>query len=64
MQDDINALVRKPAADVRLDPVQTPDAIRSKTGLERRQAGLVESEEVEVQSTDGVFTFIVRVIKA
>lgn len=63
-KDDINRLVARAPADKRLDTAITPDAIRAKTGLERKQVGTVNSEEVTVQSTDGLFTFTVRVVKA
>jgi hypothetical protein len=63
MQDDLNRLVKKPPAEVSLKAAGTPAAIRAKTGLERKQAGTVQSEEVTAQSTDGLFTFIVRVVK-
>lgn len=62
MQDDINRLVARPAPEIRLDPADTPAAIREKTGLEARRAGLVNSNEVTVKSTDGLFTFTVRVV--
>ena len=62
MQDDLNRLVVKPGAEKRLPAAVTPPAIRSKTGLERRQAGEVDSTEVTVESTDGLFTFTVRVV--
>jgi len=64
MQADINRLVDKPPADKRLDVAATPKPIRAKTGLERKQAGEVASEEVTAISTDGLFTFVVRVVKA
>lgn len=64
LQDDITRLVKKPPADKRLDAAKTPTPIRAKTGLERRQAGDVASSEVTVQSTDGLFSFTVRVVKA
>jgi hypothetical protein len=63
MQDDFNRLVKKPPAEVSLKAAAAPVAIRAKTGLERKQAGTVQSEEVTAQSTDGLFTFIVRVVK-
>lgn len=62
-QDDINRLVSRPPESPRLEGAITPAAIRTKTGLERRQAGSVNSEEVTVESTDGLFTFTVRVVK-
>lgn len=64
VQSDIARLVAPPPADPRLDPAGTPAAIRAKTGLERKQVGSVASEEVTTQSSDGLFTFIVRVVKA
>lgn len=62
-QDDINRLVSRPPESPRLDGAITPLAIRAKTGLERKQAGDVNSEVVTVESSDGLFTFIVRVVK-
>lgn len=64
MKDDINRLVARQPADKRLDAAGTPDAIRTGTGLERQKIGKVNSEEVTVESSDGLFTFIVRVVKA
>lgn len=63
MQADLNRLVAKPPADKRLDAPGTPSPIRAKTGLERRQVGEVNSEEITAVSTDGLFTFVVRVVK-
>lgn len=63
-KDDINRLIDRPPADKRLDTAATPKPIRAKTGLERRQVGDVTSEEVTAISTDGLFTFVVRVVKA
>jgi len=62
MQDDLNRLVKKPPADKRLPGAVAPPAIRQQTGLERRQAGEVDGREVTVESTDGLFTFTVRVV--
>lgn len=64
MKDDLNRLVAKPPADKRLNAAGTPDAIRDGIGLERQKLGRVASEEVTVESSDGLFTFIVRVVKA
>ncbi|MCK9386072.1 MAG: hypothetical protein M0Q15_15795 [Nevskia sp.] len=61
---DINRLVDKPLPENRLPEAVTPPAIRSKTGLERQKAGDVNSEQVTAESTDGLFTFTVRVVKA
>lgn len=61
---DINRLVDRPRVEPRLEPARAPSAIRSKVGLERRGAGDLNSEEITVQSTDGLFTFIVLVAKA
>lgn len=62
----VNLLVDKPPAPKKIEPPKKPPAIRSKTGLERRQAagsGAYDaSEEVTVESTDGLFTFTVRVV--
>lgn len=64
MQDDITRLVKPAPAAKRLPVAAAPAAIREQTGLERRVAGSVSSEEVTVQSTDGLFSFTVRVVKA
>lgn len=65
MKSDLNRLVEKPRPEIKLDVPATPTAIRAKTGLERQQTGKFgESEEVTAQSTDGLFTFVVRVVKA
>jgi hypothetical protein len=63
MKADLNRLIDKPPAEKRLDTPATPQPIRAKTGLERRQLGEVNSEEVTAVSTDGLFTFVVRVVK-
>jgi len=62
MRDDLNRLIDKPPADKRLPAAETPPAIRSKVGLERKSAGEVDSREVTVESTDGLFSFTVRVV--
>jgi hypothetical protein len=64
LKDDVARLVPPPPPINRLSPAVAPDAIREQTGLERKQAGKVDSEEVTVESTDGLFTFTVRVVKA
>lgn len=64
MKTDLNRLVDKPSPENRLGDAKTPDAIRTKTGLEPKQVGSVNSEEVTVQSTDGLFAFTVRIVKA
>jgi len=63
-QADINRLVERPLPEIKLGAAVEPAAIRAKTGLERKQVGDVNSEEVTVESTDGLFTFTVRVVKA
>ena len=63
MKTDLNRLVNPPPADKRLAAAVKPAAIRAQTGIERRAAGDVDSSEVTVQSTDGLFTFTVRVVK-
>lgn len=63
MQSDINRLVVKPPPEKRLAEPATPLAIRAKTGLERRAAGEVQTEEVTVESTDGLFSFTVSVVR-
>ena len=64
MKTDLNRLIDKPAPELKLAGAETPPAIRDQTGLERKQVGTVASEEVTTQSSDGLFTFIVRVVKA
>lgn len=63
LKDDITRLVDKKPEPKRLDGAVAPDAIRAQTGIERRRIGQVNSEEVTVTSTDGLFTFTVRVVK-
>jgi hypothetical protein len=63
MRDDLNRLIDKPPVEKRLASAETPPAIRAKTGLERKVAGAVNSIEVTVQSTDGLFEFTVNVVK-
>ena len=63
MRDDITRLVKPPPPEKRLTPAETPLPIRAQTGLERKSAGDVESTEVTVESTDGLFTFTVQVVK-
>lgn len=62
MQDDLNRLIRRPPPEKRLDDPGTPRPIRGQVGLERRRAGEVTSKEVTVASTDGLFSFTVRVV--
>lgn len=64
LQDDITRLVTLPPAAPRLDAARTPAAIRDKTGLERKIRGsaAVDGADVTVASTDGLFTFTVRVL--
>lgn len=62
--DDLNRLVKPAPPEQKLAGAATPPAIRTKTGLERKQAGNVDSEELTTESSDGLFTFIVRVVKA
>lgn len=64
IKDDLNRLLAKPPAAKRLPAAATPEAIREQTGLEREKLGKVNSEEVTVESSDGLFSFIVRVVKA
>lgn len=65
-KDDIARLTPLPAADNRLDKARAPLAIREKTGLQQRSSARADnaSEEITVESSDGLFTFIVRVVKA
>ena len=62
-QKEIARLMPLPLPEARLDGARSPAAIRARTGLERKRAGSVESAEVTVESTDGLFTFTVRVVK-
>ncbi len=64
MKDEINRLIARPPADKRLSDAGTPEAIRDGIGLERQKMSKVASDEVTVESSDGLFTFIVRVVKA
>lgn len=64
IKDDIHRLAPAQKPDKRLNAASTPNAIREKTGLERQQTGTVKGEEVTAQSTDGLFTFVVRVVKS
>ncbi len=63
MKDQINRLVDKPLPDLALDAASAPPAIREKTGLEPRRAADINSNEITVESSDGLFTFIVMVVK-
>lgn len=63
LKDDISRLVDKKPEPKRLDGAGNPAAIREQTGIERRRIGQVSSEEVTVTSTDGLFTFTVRIVK-
>jgi len=62
MKSDLNRMIDPAPVNKRLAPAETPQAIRGKVGLERKGAGDVKTEEVDVESTDGLFTFTVRVI--
>ena len=65
MKADINRLVDRPKPEIKLNAPTTPEAMRAKTGLERQQTGKFgESEEVTAKTTDGLFLFVVRVVKA
>lgn len=61
--DDLNRLIKKPHPEIDLKAAEAPHSIRSKTGLERKQTGTIASDEVTAESTDGLFTFVVRVVK-
>jgi len=63
MLDELNRLVAPPPAENRLPNAETPAPIRTRTGLERRTAGDINSADVTAQSTDGLFLFTVRVVK-
>lgn len=60
--DDLTRLVKPAAPDNRLNGAGAPLAMRDKTGLEPKRIGAVNSEEVTVQTTDGLFVFAVRVV--
>ncbi len=67
LHDDIARLTPANPANNRLNDAVPPRAIREGTGLQlRARAGGAEtnSEEITVQSTDGLFTFMVRVLKS
>lgn len=63
-RDDVARLTPRPSPDKRLGAARAPRAIRAQTGLERRAVGDVESKEVTVKSTDGLFTFTVNVVES
>lgn len=63
MKSEINRLVDPPPPDNSIGPAEMPKAIRAKTNLAARQAGLYETEIKTVESTDGLFTFTVQVLK-
>lgn len=63
LKDDIARLVPKPVVDKRLAAAGTPAAKRAQTGLERKQTGKVAGDTVTAQSTDGLLTFVVTVVK-
>ena len=63
MKPEITRLTDRPAPERKLDDAVLPLAIRSKTGLAERKAGDVDTEEVTARSTDGLFTFVVTVLK-
>lgn len=64
IKNDIGRLVPPPDKTPRLDAVKSPAALRAKTGLERKQAAKSSAgQEITVQSTDGLFTFTVQVVK-
>ena len=62
MRDDITRLVKRPPADKRLQAATKPVAIRSQTGLERPPGSQFNINEITVESTDGLFTFTVKVV--
>lgn len=64
--DDLTRLVKPPPAAPRLKTAAQPVAIRAQTGLEKmaRARGDIQTEEVTAISTDGIFTFVVRVALA
>lgn len=58
----IQSLTPRPEP-VRLGPAGTPVPIRAQTGLAPLHTAKIRTEEVTVQSTDGLFSFVVRVVK-
>lgn len=65
IKDDLVRLQDETAGGKRLDEANLPAAMRAKTGLHPRiaQRPDLASAEITVESTDGLFTFIVRVVK-
>jgi hypothetical protein len=63
MQDDLTRLVKPAPAAKRLPAATTPRALRAQTGLEPRRSGDVNTAVVTVESTDGLFSFTVTVLK-
>ena len=65
MKNDINRLVAPAPAAIRLPPAKPLDAIPARTGLERQGGGSgdVATQEITVQSTDGLFSFTIKAIK-
>ena len=63
IKDDINRIAEPTPTPKSLGGAVLPSAIRSKTGLEPKKAATLATEEVTVQSTDGLFTFVVLVVK-
>jgi hypothetical protein len=62
IRDDLNRLIKPKPPEKKLVTASNPSPIRSQTGLERKQVGSNDSEVVTVISTDGLFTFTVRVL--
>lgn len=62
--DDITRLARQEPARQRLRNAVDPRAIRDQTGLQlrARASASAEGDEVVAKSTDGIFTFVVRVL--
>lgn len=63
LKDDLARLASRPAVDNRLTAAGTPPAKRAQTGIERKQTGKVAGDTVTAQSTDGLLTFVVTVVK-
>lgn len=64
IKNDIGRLVPPPDKTPRLGAAKSPTALRAKTGVERKQSAKAQAgQEITVQSTDGLFTFTVQVVK-
>lgn len=65
LADDITRLARQEPARNRLRPAVEPRSIREATGLQlrARASANAQGDEVVAQSTDGIFTFVVKVVR-